>query len=87
MRLNFIFSLLSQTGPRFELTLLVLQLLSRWTRAGIIHVRAARAPACERRTAAADWRVLVQPSVRWLNSGSVFRPLEMPSNLAGHEIV
>ena len=47
MRLNFIFSLLSQTGPRFELTLLVLQLLSRWTRAGIIHVRAARARACD----------------------------------------
>eukprot|EP00964_Phaeocystis_antarctica_P105364 scaffold70405_cov69-Phaeocystis_antarctica.AAC.3 len=47
--------------PRFELTLLVL--LSRWTRAGIIHARAPRAPACERRAAAAGWRVLVQPSV------------------------
>ena len=39
--MKFIFSLLSQTGPRFELTLLVL--LSRWTRAGIVHARAARA--------------------------------------------
>lgn len=87
MRLNFIFSLLSQTGPRFELTLLVLQLLSRWTRAGIIHARAARAPACERRAAAAGWRVLVQPSVPRLNSQAACRQLELPSNLAAHEIV